>query len=155
MAQAAVPLLILSLVGTAASTGLQIAAQKKAAKAEKATADRAAVAEERLAKEKAEQLDRQRRRILAQQQAAVVGRGVKLSGSPLELLAETNEIVDLDINRVLRQGRERAAVLRTQGRQAVSGLKLRQAGTILGGTSQLASQGLSGTLSLKQAGLLS
>lgn len=155
MAAAAVPLLVLSLAATAASTAVSISAQKQAAAQEQNMANQQAAAEERLARQRAAQLERKRSRLLAEQRAAVVGRGVKLSGSPLELLAETNEILDLDINRVLTAGSERAALLRSGGRAAVSRARAAVPGTILGGVGSLAGQGLSGTLSIRQAGLLS
>ena len=141
MAQAVIPLLILSLAATVATTVVTAIGQKKQAKAQQEIAETQARNEERAAGDRADQLRRRRARLLASQRAAFAGRGLKLSGSPLEVLAETNEIVQLDIDRVIRAGSERAGLLRQRGAAAVQSARFQQLGTILGGVGQAASIG--------------
>ena len=116
-----IPLIIGAVSAAGAVAGGVIAAKgsERQAKAEQRSAEIAAREEERVSRERVDQLKRKRGRILASQRAAVTGRGVKLSGSPLELLAETNETIDLDINRLRRQSKAQAVALRRGGRQAL------------------------------------
>ena len=114
MAAAALPLFALSLAGGFISAR----GATRQAQAEARQAEAAAQEEERVTRERVDQLRRKRARLLSSQRAAITARGVKLSGSPLEILAETNEVLALDINRLRRQTQFRAGALRERGRIA-------------------------------------
>lgn len=153
---AAIP--FIALAATLASTAFSVRAQRQQAEAtrqagiqERFAAERQAGEEVRVSREEAADLREQRRRTLARQRSQFAAAGVNLSGSPLELLAETSEIFGRDINRVLTAGSQRASIIRQQGRAAQAGGGRRASAIRLAGVASGISQVGSGLQSFAQS----
>lgn len=89
-------------------------------------------------------IERQRIRTISTQKASFASRGVKLDGSPLELLAETNYLASVDKGRVEYQARENAAETRASGNAALTAGRMGAIGSILGGVGSAASSFVGG-----------
>lgn len=105
----------LSAVGTAYSAYQGY----KAGKAEKKLANQQAANEESAAAAEAGNIREKGRRLLATQRATLAGAGVKIdSGSGDALQQETVRLTEKDALAVLKEGANRASLLRAQGKQA-------------------------------------
>lgn len=93
------PLLLAGLALSAVGTGVQAAGGFAADAAQKRAARRQADQLEVEKQYRINDINRQRYRVISTQRQAYGFRGVKLSGSPLEVMAETNELARLDILR--------------------------------------------------------
>lgn len=78
-------------------------------------------------------IERVRMRTVASQRAAYIASGVKLSGSPLEIMAETNYYAGVDKARTEYEARTTAEEIRTGGRAALDSARYQTAGVLIGG----------------------
>lgn len=78
-------------------------------------------------------IERTRIRTVASQRASYAASGVKLSGSPLEVMAETNYYAGVDKARTEYEARVTAEELRIGGKAAMNSARLQAIGTLVGG----------------------
>lgn len=127
-----------------AGTAMSVAGQGKAGSdAYKAAAKQAnnVIIEGRF---KVNDVERSRLMTHASQKAAYATRGVKIEGSPLELLAETNYLASVDKARVEYEAQENADAIRAGGDAAFTSSRYGMVGSILGGVGNAASSAASG-----------
>jgi hypothetical protein len=110
--------LIISAAGAAYSGHKAMIAGKDA----KSAANDAARGEEEAAAAEAASIRDRAQRVKATQRAALAGAGVKLgeAGTGAEILGETDRLSEQDALAVLKEGANRAALLRKQGDQAAA-----------------------------------
>lgn len=101
--------------------------------ANKAAKEQARIAQED-ARAAADARGKQITKLKAEQQAQFAASGVTLDGTPLMVLDETQREGDAEVNDILRQGRNNAKVIRTQGRNALTSGILSAATTTAGNT---------------------
>lgn len=82
---------------------------------------------------KIQDIERNRIRVISSQRASYAASGVKLEGSPLEVLAETNYYAGVDKARTEYEARTSAEEIRLGGRQALDKARLDTIGVITGG----------------------
>ena len=111
---------------------------RKGKDAEKA-AEYNAELEERRGRERARAMRARGRSIKATQRANIGASGVQLEGTPLEVLAETAAMAELDAASTMADARATARLDRMQGESAVKQGKMRAAATLLSGTAGAAS----------------
>lgn len=97
-------------------------------------------------------IERKRIRVASNQRAAFAASGVKLSGSPLEVLAETNQLAAQDKARVRYEARNNAQEIRDSGSAALSQSRYQAIGSILGGVGNAAQAGITGSNFAKAIG---
>lgn len=124
----------LILGGTQLASGILGAfGQLDAAQKQKEAADRQANNITYTSQFRVIDIEKTRIRRLSEQRASYGARGVTLSGSPLEIAAETNELANLDKARVKYQARTQADEIRKQADAATQGAQLAAIGNVIGG----------------------
>lgn len=78
-------------------------------------------------------IERTRIRTIANQKASYIASGVKLSGSPLEVMAETNYYAGVDKARTQYEARVMAEEIRTGASSELSASKYAVGGALIGG----------------------
>lgn len=141
------PILAMAAVMAAtsvASTAMSVAGSITAGKGASAAANKKAdnvIFESRF---KINDIERQRLNVLSIQRATYASSGVTLSGSPLEVLAETNRLASFDIARLRFQAEEEAIAYRTTGAAQQKAALVSALGTGLAGVGQAASGAMTG-----------
>jgi len=121
----ATTLAVASLATAAIGTGLAVYGQMQQAQTAKAAgaynaklAEQQALQTEMDSRESIKRRRAQNKRFLGSQRSAIAKSGVTIEGSPLEVMAETAGILELDALDASRQARQRAAGLRAEGAMA-------------------------------------
>ena len=78
-------------------------------------------------------IERQRQQTISRQKATYAASGVKLSGSPLEVMAETNYLAGIDKARTEYEARVTSEEIRREGDNAFTNSRLGALGSVLGG----------------------
>jgi hypothetical protein len=145
-----------TLVLTAASTAVSIDAQKQQAKTAVRVADynaeideQSAIQADMEAREKATRIRKRNKSVTATQRSKIAAAGILTSGSPLEVLGETEAALELEAMDAARIGRTalsagfaRAEATRFAGASQAASLKTDQTATLLSGLNSATQTGV-------------
>lgn len=141
-------LLVGSLVATVASTGYSMYSQSRAAdKAEHAANYRADLENEAAAQDAAN-IREKAARLRGMQQASLAASGVKIdSGTSDVLLGETDRLSEQDALAAIKEGGQRAEIIKSQGQLTADNYRSQAIASALGGVSSI----LGGVSSYREA----
>ena len=151
----AVGLSVTAMGATAVGTGVQMYGQRQQAKTAQRTAERNAKIQENQAlqlemdaRENARRLREENKRKLKTQRSRYAAAGVINEGTPLEVMAETAGLLELDALEIGRQAKAKATAQRAgavssriSGYDQSRALKIASAGTLLSGATSIAGMG--------------
>ena len=128
----------IAAVAAIASAVVSAAGQMQAGQAQKKMAEYNAQVAQGTANYQAARQQDKTRRLMASARVAVNKSGLTMSGSPLDVIADSAVQSELDHQAILRQGASQAAMDRTQGRIAQQAGYFGAASSLLSGASQAA-----------------